>query len=85
MRLQAFPNPFSEQVTFDFTVEKTQPATLEIYDLKGVLVKKLFDGEAQAGQHYQVAWNAALLKSGLFIGRLTSGHQSATQKVILQR
>jgi len=85
LRLQASPNPFAQRVTFNFTVEKTQSATLEIYDQKGVLVKKLFDGEAQAGQHYQVEWNAALLKSGLFIGRLTSGNQSATQKVILQR
>jgi len=85
MRLQAFPNPFSQKVTFDFTVEKTQPASLEIYDMKGVLVKKLFEGEARAGQHYQVEWDAALFKSGLFIGRLTSGNQSVSQKVILQR
>jgi hypothetical protein len=85
MRLQAFPNPFSQKVTFDFTVEKTQPASLEIYDMKGVLVRKLFEGEARAGRHYQVEWNAALFKSGLFIGRLTSGNQSATRKVILQR
>jgi hypothetical protein len=85
LHLQASPNPFNQRVTFYFTVEKTQPASLEIYDVKGVLVKKLFEGEAQAGRQYQVEWNAALLKSGLFIGRLTSGQQSASRKVILQR
>jgi N-acetylneuraminic acid mutarotase len=85
LKLEASPNPFSEKVTFHFTVEKTQPASLEIYDMKGVLVRKLFEGEAQAGRHYQVEWNAALFKSGLFIGRLTSGNQSVTRKVILQR
>jgi len=85
LSLQASPNPFNQKVVLHFTVEKTQEAKLEIYDLKGVLVERLFEGEAEAGRDYQVVWNAALLKSGFFIGRLASGDKSVNQKLILQR
>jgi N-acetylneuraminic acid mutarotase len=85
LKIEASPNPFAEKVTLRFTVEKTQGAKLEIFDLKGVLISKLFDEEAQAGQEYQVEWDASQYGAGFYISRLASGDKNVHQKLLLQR
>jgi hypothetical protein len=85
LKIEASPNPFAQKVMLRFTVEKTQQAKLEIFDLKGVLVSKLFDGEAQAGQEYQVEWDANQYGAGFYISRLASGEKNVHQKLLLQR
>jgi hypothetical protein len=58
---QAYPNPFRSSVKISFdvpTIAGTSQQAIEInvYDLKGSLVKQLASGRYQAG-HYTVAWN----------------------------
>jgi hypothetical protein len=67
---RAYPNPFrgSVKIAFDVpTVAGVSEHSLEInvYDLKGSLVKQLANGKYQAG-HYTVAWTSS------------EGHEAAT-------
>jgi hypothetical protein len=76
---QAYPNPFRGSVKISFDVpsiagESQQAIEINVYDLKGSLVKQLASGKYQAG-HYTVAWNCsegreASMGSSVYIVRM---------------
>lgn len=78
-----YPNPFNPSTTIRFTVEKSGWVTLRAFDLLGREVRKLFDGEAEAGRVHQIVFDARELTSGIYFIRLESGGKAATQKVML--
>ncbi|MBC7923614.1 MAG: SBBP repeat-containing protein [Ferruginibacter sp.] len=83
--LTAQPNPFAGQTTLRFRVGKAGRASLEVYDLKGARVARLFEGAAEAGQLYRCAWDGERLAPGLYLARLASGDGVLTQKMVLTR
>jgi len=76
---QAYPNPFRGSVKISFDVPtiagaSQQAIEINVYDLKGSLVKQLASGKYQAG-HYTVAWNCsegreASMGSSVYIVRM---------------
>lgn len=81
-----FPNPFRQGVTFRFTLQQTQAATVKVYDLLGREVQVLFQGKARAGEAYQAVWQpAAPQPAGLYYIRLQAGGQISQQKVLLDK
>jgi len=76
---QAYPNPFRGSVKISFDVPSIvgtsqQAIEINVYDLKGSLVKQLASGKYQAG-HYTVAWNctegrATSMGSSVYIVRM---------------
>jgi hypothetical protein len=57
---------------------------LKIYDAVGKEVSPLFSGDLDMGEHsYQ--WNASALRSGVYLRRLQTWSQVATQKLSLLR
>lgn len=83
--LVAYPNPFSNQLTIQFFAEDTRQAKLEIYDIRGVLVNKLFDATTQKGDKYSFEVEGNTLKNGLYIIRLTTSDKVLYKKVELIR
>lgn len=55
--ISAVPNPFSDQLHIYYSIPRTQPVRLEIYDQRGTLVNVLLDEEVMAGDHSAV-WTA---------------------------
>jgi hypothetical protein len=85
-RVTVFPNPFVQQVSIGFTVAQPQPVTVKVYDLLGLEVSVLYQGEALAGEPYQVDWRPkAQLSGGLYIIRLESPGQNIHKRVVLRR
>jgi hypothetical protein len=85
-RIVAFPNPFRRQVTFDFTLPQSQPVTVKVYDLLGRQVRVLYQGEVQAWQAYQVAWQPqAEQAAGLYVIRLEAPGQVRQTRIMLAR
>lgn len=78
-----YPNPFNPSTTIRYTVEKSGWVTLRAFDLLGREVRRLFDGEAEAGRVHQTVFDARELTSGIYFIRLESGGKAATQKVML--
>ncbi|MCD6501765.1 T9SS type A sorting domain-containing protein, partial [bacterium] len=63
----ALPNPFNATTRIEFDVPTEADVQIKIFDLQGRLVKKLVDGEVQAGVH-SVVWD----------GRTDSGSEAAS-------
>ena len=52
----AYPNPFSDQITISFEVEQESFISLRVYDLSGKVVSNLVNHNLTSGKH-SVIWN----------------------------
>ena len=80
---QNYPNPFNPSTEIKFSVETTDHARLEVYNIVGQRVVTLFDDVAEAGQYYKVRFDAGRMASGVYFYRLASGKQSDLKKLLL--
>lgn len=77
--VKAFPNPFAEQVTFEYALQAAAVVTLDIYDLGGRRVAGVDAGQKMAGTH-TVRWNGMghagnSVPEGLYVYRLVVGNE----------
>lgn len=82
-----YPNPFNDQTKLNIHGIKQQDLTVNIYNVKGQLVKMLTSFEINGGNS-ELIWNARdekgkKLASGLYFAKITSGNQSITQKMLI--
>ena len=80
----ALPNPFRDRTTIlvDGVPEKER-ITVEILTADGILLERLFDGEAEE-QELRFDWNASGRATGVYIYRVISMHGVETGRLILQ-
>ena len=90
---QNHPNPFNPNTTLSFTVPgdsgSKQNVSLNVYDLRGALVKTLLTGPVAGGRH-EVVWNGTnnrgeQVASGVYFTRFVSGGYKSVKKMILLR
>jgi hypothetical protein len=89
LQLAASPNPFNPRLMISYALPAAGRARLEILDLKGRLVKVLFDETRGAGED-RIAWNGVdergrAAASGVYLVRLVTGDQETRQQVTLVR
>ena len=70
----AFPNPSTERTTFTFQLGMESQVRLEIYNIKGDLIKVLVDQKMPGGIH-EIEWdnksgNGVNVSSGIYFYRL---------------
>jgi len=87
MALQAYPNPFYPSTTIAYTVPKDGEVRLNIYNLKGQLVKTLVSEPKKSGS-YKIIWNGEdqagnKVSSGLYFTRIESNGKSLTNKMLM--
>jgi len=80
--LKNYPSPFNPSTTIEFTLTRPQDVRLEVYNIKGQLVRVLANGQRSAGTH-TVSFNADNLTSGVYLYRLKTGADVVTRKMIL--
>jgi hypothetical protein len=81
----AAPNPFNPRTTLRYDLPVAGHVRLDLFDLRGRLVRRLAAGERPAGAH-AVLLDAADLASGIYLLRLNGpGGSVATQRVTLAR
>ncbi len=83
------PNPFNPQTMISFTLARSGPASLRIYDVRGQLVRTLLDGELAAGPH-SLRWDGRdrggrAASSGTYFYRLSGAGQVQQRKMQLVR
>ncbi len=76
-RISAYPNPFNPATTIRFKLNTRAPVTLQIFNLRGALVRTLLDRDLDAGTHEQF-WNGRdnfgrQVASGTYFYRLRLG------------
>ena len=67
--LTAYPNPGNPTITIAYTLTKSMPVRLTLYDMRGRRVRILHSGEHSAGEH-RVAVDVSSLASGRYVYRL---------------
>ena len=86
---RARPNPFREETTLSFALERRTHIEVAIYDIKGRRITKLADRVFEPGRH-SVAWDGNdahgdAACSGIYFYRLLTPEKAHTGKVTLLR
>lgn len=84
-----YPNPFNPETTIRYSVKEAGPVAIEIYNLKGQLVKSLVSDDKAAGEH-SVIWkgtdnNNRPVSSGVYFYKMSAGKYSSTKKMIMMK
>jgi len=84
------PNPFRESTTIEFTLSPAGadgPVRLDVLDLSGRTVARLFEGRLHLGGHrydwHGRADNGARMGTGIYLARLTTREGSLSAKLVL--
>jgi hypothetical protein len=85
LQLQVYPNPFSDQVSIEYTIPKAETVELQLYDLRGGLVKSLYRGLVEAGTLQKQLLRADGITDGIYLLRLTTAKEVVHTKVMLAR
>jgi hypothetical protein len=84
LQVQAFPNPFADQLHIAYELTEPGKATIRLIDLQGRVVEHLQNSSMPAGQH-QLTWNTTGkdLQQGIYILQLqVSGPSGNVSKSI---
>lgn len=84
LTLVNYPNPFSDQTTFEYTLPEESNVRLALYDILGRRVATLENTKKEAGR-YRLQLGAEDLASGVYFGRLKAGDQTRTKKITVVR
>jgi hypothetical protein len=84
---QNFPNPFNPVTEIQFDIPDISTVELVVYNLMGQEVRRLVNGEIQAGYH-RIVWNGLNaqgepVSTGVYIYSLTSPSFHSTKKMVL--
>ncbi len=84
---QNYPNPFNPITTIRFDVPEKSHVVLDIFNINGRLVNRIWDGDLGAGSHILV-WNGRddtnrILGSGVYYYRMRAGGFVSVKQMIL--
>ena len=84
-----YPNPFNPTTTISFSTKEAGFVSINIYNMKGQLVKKLVEGNLEAAYH-NILWDGRddsnkTVSSGIYFYKMKTINYTATQKMILMK
>ena len=84
-----FPNPFNPRVELSFALATAGAVRVEVFDVRGRLVKTLEDAALPVGEH-RLVWEGeddagVAVASGVYFARFTSPDQVVTHRMALIR
>ncbi len=87
--LSNYPNPFNPVTNIAYSINETGNVTINVYNLKGQLVKSLVNEVIETGDHI-VTWNGRdnsnkSVASGVYFYKMQSSNYTATKKMILMK
>jgi hypothetical protein len=85
IRITARPNPFSYRTIIEFQATSSGPASLQLFDSKGGLIDKIFEGDVESGKQYTFEVNGSHLSAGMYISRLTTPTKTFNHKLIVTK
>jgi len=84
-----YPNPFNPETAINFAIHEAGPVRIDIFNIKGQLVKTLVNEHLEAAYH-SVIWNGKDTKgvnvsSGVYFYKMDAGKYTSTKKMILMK
>jgi hypothetical protein len=76
-----YPNPFTDEATLTYTLDRSGPVRVELFDALGRRVSAFEDAARPAGT-YLVRFNGSALTPGLYVVHLTAGDRVATRRLV---
>lgn len=88
--MQNYPNPFNPSTEIVYSSNTSQPLSLKIYNIRGQLVKTIFQNMIHGNGQHSVKWDGrdqmgTLVASGVYISRLESPTKSISRKMLIVR
>ncbi len=83
--LDVYPNPASDIVYIDYSLEKSGPVSLDVYDIAGKLVKRIVQKTLTAAGIHSAVLPSENLENGIYFVRMQVGESVINQKLIKQR
>lgn len=82
-----YPNPFNPETIIDYELVDNGKVILDIYNIKGELVKSLVNKEQKSGK-YSVVWNGKnekgkAVSSGVYLCKINVGAKEVTHRLSL--
>ncbi len=74
------PNPFNSTTTISYSLPSPQRVTVNIFDISGRLVERLYDG-AQATGYHSMLWDSRAVGSGIYFVQLQTEKEIKTAKL----
>jgi len=84
-KFQNYPNPYTDKTTITFSTLKEESFALEVYDVKGALVKKLDMGVTEVGKTYENEFEGHHMPEGVYFARLITTSGVKTIKMVLKK
>ena len=79
---KAYPNPFNPEIKFDIDIINREYINIDIYDIKGNQIDKIFNGFLNQGIH-SFDWNASNYATGTYILKVANDNNVITKKIML--
>ncbi|MDP8203404.1 MAG: T9SS type A sorting domain-containing protein [Candidatus Tenebribacter mawsonii] len=82
-----YPNPFNPTTTISYSLPLEGRVSLNIYNVKGQLVRQLIDGSQSEG-YYEVVWNGKdnnkkNVSSGIYFYKLSTKDETIMKKMLM--
>lgn len=81
--LSVYPNPSTGEFTIKYDVTKRADVKIDIYDLKGVLVKEVVNQPSQYEGKYQIPVNLNELPAGVYVVNLINNGKLFNEKIVI--
>lgn len=86
IHLSSFPNPAGKQAVFSFSTPQNESrVTLNLYDLSGKVISRVYDGKADAHQQFKFNFDGSSLSPGVYLLRLNTLKSAKSFKVIMNQ
>jgi hypothetical protein len=85
LRLFAFPNPFTDEITISYSIPAEEVVRLEVFNAPGKKVYSISDGTSvqPAGVHeHKLSASSAGLVPGIYVVKMTTGSGNRTERII---
>lgn len=86
---QNYPNPFNSETTINFSIPKSSNVSITIYNINGVVIRKLINANYDAG-YYSIKWDGKnndgiIVSSGIYFCEFRSKDVAITRKIIFAK
>ncbi len=84
LKFTTYPNPFVQQTTLQFELDRPAHVNLHVYDQLGRVVKQVADEQAPVGTHRYV-FSGDQLPAGVYYCSLKAGEFTETKRIVLTK
>ncbi|MES2513261.1 MAG: T9SS type A sorting domain-containing protein [Bacteroidota bacterium] len=83
--LDIYPNPSTGEFTIKYDLFKRCDVRLDVFDMKGVLIRTIVDVSNQYEGKYQIPVNLNELPNGIYLVNLIKGNKKSVERLVITR